>query len=241
MNRLIIFSQFVVLQKAKMFFQKRIEASRQIILLRSSSHREKKGRKTGSISEQILTPLFPSRIAFTATIPTKSSKQRFLAGFYALCETIKTVSVWRLCVYRSQPSERERERVHVKAEPPLPSNASPEQQGRRRGLLVAFCHGKTRTSEPLCVLESGDALLARVASMQNAPCSILDMPFAVSVGDYDGSLRCVERFRGKWQVKRLVRLMILFSQDQVNSRRFFICRLDVLEISSNIFDSIFFS
>lgn len=26
-----------------------------------------------------------------------------------------------------------------------------------------------------------------------------------------------------------------------NSRRFFICRLDVLEISSNIFDSIFFS
>lgn len=121
------------------------------------------------------------------------------------------VCVWRLCVYRSQPSERERERVHVKAEPPLASNASPEQQGRRRGLLVAFCHGKTRTSEPLCVLESGDALLARVASMQNAPCSILDMPFAVSVGDYDGSLRCVERFRGKWQVKRLVRLMILFS------------------------------
>lgn len=106
---------------------------------------------------------------------------------------------------------------------------------------MAFCHGKTRTSEPLCVLESGDALLARVASMQNAPCSILDMPFAVSVGDYDGSLRCVERFRGKWQVKRLVRLMILFSQDQGNSRRFFICRLDVLEISSNIFDSIFFS
>lgn len=143
----------------------------------------------------------------------------------------------------SKPAKRkrERERVHVKAEPPLASNASPEQQGRRRGLLVAFCHGKTRTSEPLCVLESGDALLARVASMQNAPCSILDMPFAVSVGDYDGSLRCVERFRGKWQVKRLVRLMILFSQDQGNSRRFFICRLDVLEISSNIFDSIFFS
>lgn len=145
------------------------------------------------------------------------------------------------CAYIEASQAKERERVHVKAEPPLASNASPEQQGRRRGLLVAFCHEKTRTSEPLCVLESGDALLARVASMQNAPCSILDMPFAVSVGDYDGSLRCVERFRGKWQVKRLVRLMILFSQDQGNSRRFFICRLDVLEISSNIFDSIFFS
>lgn len=33
---------------------------------------------------------------------------------------------------------------------------------------MAFCHEKTRTSEPLCVLESGDALLARVAPMQNA-------------------------------------------------------------------------
>lgn len=38
---------------------------------------------------------------------------------------------------------------------------------------MAFCHEKTRTSEPLYVLESGDALLAR-CRMQ--PCSVQDIP-----------------------------------------------------------------
>lgn len=78
---------------------------------------------------------------------------------------------------------------------------------------MAFCHEKTRTSEPLCVLESGDALLARVAPMHRVDMHSGYAFCRVSVVDYDGSLRYVhrERCRGKWQRKKIG------SIDQVNS------------------------
>lgn len=79
--------------------------------------RRKRKKKTGSITEQILTPLFASHVAFTATIPTKSSKQRFLAGFYALCETIKTVCGGCAYIEASQADARERESTLKRSHP----------------------------------------------------------------------------------------------------------------------------
>lgn len=112
-----------------------------------------------------------------------------------------------LCVYRSQPSgrEKERERVRVKAEPPLASNASPEQQGRRRDGCVCSWHFATRERERASHCACSKAAMRFSRALHRCRmCSILDMPFAVSVVDYDGSLRYVARGkRGKWQVKEI--------------------------------------
>lgn len=129
------------------------------------------------------------------------------------------------CAYIEASQADAKKRVHVKAEPPLASNASPEQQGRRRDGWFARGILPRENENERAIVRARKRRCASRARCIDAECvafwiCLLQWVSWITMDRY-GTWHEGNEESGRW--KRLVRLTILFfSQDQVNSWRFFI-------------------